>query len=205
MESIFEILVPLVIAFAYFLNNVLRKSKDSEEPPPIDQEEWGEEPPDFYPSDEPPRRQPAEGGRIVRSADQPPAFIPIMGPGAQQQATPAGYERQPAGNLSGPSDPDVPPAFPWESSEDFYQAAMQAKLEKIESTRATAEELRQHGSETNKKKSSNTPTRQQSRIPRENIRNTLADPKAARLAFIYSEVFGPPVSQKKSSSVPGLN
>ena len=205
MESIFEIIVPLVIAFAYFLNNILQKSKKNQEPPSIDQRDPGEGPPDFPPIQQRSRNQPEVRGAATVKRNQPPA-LNTEAARSQQQRMGGSSDRPPLGKPTDQSRPASPPTLSWEVSEDFYENAMRSKLEQIEATRAQAEGLRdpQPGVDSNKANTKPSTKRPQS-VLSGSVRDTLADPKAARLAFIYGEVFGPPVSQKKSSSVPGLN
>jgi hypothetical protein len=88
---------------------------------------------------------------------------------------------------------------------------MQAKLQQIEATQRRAAQLKEQARST----STNTQSRQRSEreastTPRKgsffggSVRSTLRDPRAARAAFIYSEVIGQPISQRGAETVPGL-
>jgi hypothetical protein len=86
---------------------------------------------------------------------------------------------------------------------------MQERLEQIEATKRRAEKLKREADAARKQTKdtrSKTDSRKGRRYLGGPIRESLQDPAAARVAFIYGEVLGRPVSQRKeASSVPGLN
>ena len=87
---------------------------------------------------------------------------------------------------------------------------MQARLQQIEATKRQAEKLKQQAGMVGTEKvgtaaPSRPQTTRQRSIFRGPVRASLTDPAAARAAFVYAEVLGQPVSQRKSPSVPGLS
>jgi len=100
------------------------------------------------------------------------------------------------------------PGFTWDKSDNAYDHEMQAKLQQIEATKQKAEKLKKQAAQsqtrrTTSSKNSSLPT-PHSPLSRASVRSTLRSPAAARAAFIYSEVLGPPISQRKTQTVPGL-
>jgi hypothetical protein len=95
---------------------------------------------------------------------------------------------------------------------DTYGSQMEAQLRQIEATKRQAEKLQKQAKVRTREISDRigrpkpSATIAASRRPRfaGSVRSTLRDPAAARTAFIYGEVLGPPVSQQKASTVPGL-
>jgi hypothetical protein len=82
-----------------------------------------------------------------------------------------------------------------------YESQMQERIHRIEATERRAEKLKQ---EVRITRSNTTFARNPSRIARGNARSTLRDPSAARTAFIYGEILGQPISQRKTHTIPGL-
>lgn len=105
-------------------------------------------------------------------------------------------------------------AFSWDESDNAYEQEMQAKLQQIEATRQKAEKLKKQATTTKRSERQTSTSRQPALslsngpalgLSRGSVRSTLSDPAAARAAFIYGEVLGQPVSQKKHQTVPGLS
>ena len=206
MENLFEIIIPLIFAVIYFLSTVFGKSQNKEDSEEIDDEEF----------ERALEAEAAEHRRIAQEearnrAEQLPPEPPEPQQRHQQDqrvnrgpnlATPFQQTRRPA--TSSPT----PPPTPWETAnemEDAYETAMQAQLEKIEATRQQAEKLKQQAQSGQTKTSASGRSRTTASIGLSgSVRDNLKDPKAARLAFIYGEVLGPPVSQRKSNSAPSL-
>lgn len=103
--------------------------------------------------------------------------------------------------------PEGSAVFSWDASDNVYQKNIEERLRKIEATKAQAARLSQEASLTRgtfpaARKSSDT-RRKIARVG--SVRETLTDPAAARTAFIFGEVMGPPVALRKGESeVPGL-
>ena len=95
--------------------------------------------------------------------------------------------------LDAPSQSQPPPAT--------YESQMQERLQRIEATERRAEKLKQQVRIT---QTNSTFAQNPSRISRGSARATLRDPSAARAAFIYGEILGQPISQRKTQSIPGL-
>lgn len=103
---------------------------------------------------------------------------------------------------------DSKPKFSWETSDDAYDTVMQQQLKRIEETKRQAERLKKQAD--NRKPSAVSNERQKKGRKAGGyftgtVRESLKDPAAARVAFIYGEVLGQPVSLRKSQSVSGLN
>ena len=99
-------------------------------------------------------------------------------------------------------------AFSWDQPNDAYGSKMEDKLKQIEATKRRAAKLSKEAKASREKlkstDSASSGRRGRSREARRPVRSTLTDPGAARVAFIYGEVLGTPVSQKKAATVPGL-
>ena len=95
--------------------------------------------------------------------------------------------------LDAPSQTQPPPAT--------YESQMQERLQRIEATERRAEKLKQQVRIT---QTNSTFAQNPSRISRGSARATLRDPSAARTAFIYGEILGQPISQRRTQTTPGL-
>lgn len=226
MDNLLEILVPLIFAAIYFFGNMLGKSKDEEDAPPMRRaREAGED----GEAAERQRRIQEEIRRKIMERRQAAS-------GDQPQVAPAGREqserrrelesrrevrevqREEPRESVDESQP-VPPAlarekkedvhkpvFSWNESDDAYDTAMQAQLKQIEATKRRAEKLRKEAAEKRKVvEGRSRKERQTGGYFTGSVRESLQDPQAARVAFIYGEVLGRPVSLRKEQSVPGLN
>ena len=97
--------------------------------------------------------------------------------------------------------------FFWDNTGDSYDNEMERQLEKIEATKREAARLKSEATQEDVQSTveigSSSKRRRESSFG--SVRSSLRDPSAARSAFIYGEVLGPPVSLRKNSGVPGLN
>jgi hypothetical protein len=218
MDNLLEILVPLIFAAIYFFGNMFSKKSEDEDVPAAPSHRRTEEDPEAI---ERQRRIQAEIRRKIEErrhqegAGRAPApqASPSLGRSAQPSASPA--ERR--------TFAEVRPA----STAGTYETQMQERLRQIEATRRQAEKLQKQAGAARSKAAPSDPVMahaiddrigrsdlstegrrsahsRQRCSGRQSVRNTLRDPAAARIAFIHSEVLGVPVSQRKSSSVPGL-
>jgi len=96
--------------------------------------------------------------------------------------------------------------FSWDQSDDSYDQEMEAQLKKIEATKREAARLLSQSTEkrTQAQTEISNPKTTRKTHSFGSVKSSLKDPKAARSAFIYAEVLGPPVSLRKGSEVPGL-
>lgn len=222
MDNIFEILVPLIIAAVYFFGNMMSgKSKEDETGQPLRPRERdaddGADPDAFErqrriqeeirrkimerrqaTGSEPPQLAPAEAAPQEGRRDQ---TMPHRSePRAQDQTRQS--RREPP-----PIREQKPGAFSWDVSDDAYDSKMQAQLKRIEATKRQAEKLqKQAKAGREKSKGAEKPKRRSGGYFAGTVRESLQDPQAARVAFIYGEVLGPPISLRKgNSSVPGLS
>ena len=82
-----------------------------------------------------------------------------------------------------------------------FESQMQERLQRIEATKRRAEKLKEQVHITH-----NGSTLEQN-LPhpvRGSARSTLRDPSAARAAFIYGEILGQPISQRRNETIPGF-
>lgn len=97
-------------------------------------------------------------------------------------------------------------SFSWNTSDDVYGNELQARLKKIEATKRQAEALKRQA-EARRSPHTMQPAYAASKkgaLFQGSVIENLRSPGAARAAFIYGEVLGPPVSQRRSQSIPGL-
>ena len=107
------------------------------------------------------------------------------------------------GEDAAPLDTASPSQAPLHSQPETasYESQMQGRLQRIKATNRRAEKLKQQVRIT---KTNSTFANNPSRIARGSARSTLRDPSAARTAFIYGEILGQPISQRKTQTIPGL-
>lgn len=219
MDNLLEILVPVLFAAIYFFGNMFSKKSEDDVAPGAPSR--GEDPE----AAERQRRIQEEIRRKImerRNATGGGASDSSRGrssPELSRQGQPQPLEsarqerhHETQTSSSTPYAPRPAPAAP-------YQTQMQDRLKKIEATRRQAEKLqkqagssrsatgvqaREIGDHIGRSAGARTSGHRRPRFGG-SVRSTLRDPAAARTAFIYAEVLGPPVSQKKASTVPGLS
>lgn len=217
MDNILEILVPLIFAAIYFFGNMLSGKKEDEETPPAVPRRSGET------DDESAerqrriqeeirrkimeRRRAGSGGSSVDQAAEP-----------NSQPRPAPRAEKAASSPTKPAAPSVARerqtargAFSWDQSDDAYDRSMEKRMRQIEATNRQAEQLKRQADKAHMK---NQEIGGEGRRQRKSggyfsgrVRESLDDPGAARVAFIYGEVLGRPVALRdaSSSAVPGLS
>ena len=176
MDNIFEYIIPIVAVAFYLIINMFGKF--------IEQEPEGTD------VDERQRRIQEE---IRRKISQRRGV-------SSQPSSPGSFPEEDATVSEPQSEPELftPPR-------DTFASQLQARLERVEATNKQAQELQKLGAN-NTASNSRPDTRSlTSGLFSGSVRSTLRDPVAARAAFIYAEVLGTPVGQKKASSVPGLS
>jgi hypothetical protein len=96
-------------------------------------------------------------------------------------------------------------AFGGGQAGNAYTNEMQERLKKIEATKRRAAQLQKQAKEVGAPASSDRErsSRDSGRLSGPVI-DALRDPRAARAAFIYGEVLGPPVTERKAPNAPGL-
>ncbi|MEC8190461.1 MAG: hypothetical protein VX033_04685, partial [Verrucomicrobiota bacterium] len=82
-----------------------------------------------------------------------------------------------------------------------YESQIQERLKRIEATKRRAEKLKEQVHIT---KNNNTLEQNLPLSVRGSARAALRYSSAARTAFIYSEILGQPISQKRNETIPGL-
>lgn len=136
-----------------------------------------------------PEYRPQEPEPLVRRVDAEDIIVPQPVPTARQ-------------SRSRPSEG----SFSWNTSDDVYGNELQARLKKIEATKRQAEALKRQA-EARRSPHTMQPAYAASKkgaLFQGSVIENLRSPGAARVAFIYGEVLGPPVSQRRSQSIPGL-
>ena len=174
MDNILEILIPLIFAAVYFFGNMFSGKSDGDSAPSI-----------------PSGRQEEDPDVIERQRK------------IQEEIRRKIAERR--GEEDGRSPLDAPSSSPAPSQTQppfaTYESQMQERLQRIEATKRRAEKLKEqiHITQTNSALEQNLP-----RTARGSARASLRNPSAARIAFIYGEILGQPISQRKTQTIPGL-
>ena len=174
MDNILEILIPLIFAGIYFFGNMFSGKSDGDSAP-ITPSGRQEEDPDVIERQR--KIQEEIRRRIAERRGGGDSRSSLDAP----SSSPAASQTQP------------PPAT--------YESQMQERLQRIEATERKAEKLKQQVRIT---RSNTTFARNPSRIFRGSARATLRDPSAARAAFIYGEILGQPISQRRNETIPGF-
>ncbi|MEC8614048.1 MAG: hypothetical protein VXY17_01415 [Verrucomicrobiota bacterium] len=174
MDNILEILIPLIFAAIYFFGNMFSGKSDGDSAPSI------------------------PGGR----QDEDPDVI------ERQRKIQEEIRRKIAERLGGEdsrSPLDAPSSSPAPSQTQpplaTYESQIQERLKRIEATKRRAEKLKEQVHIT---KNNNTLEQNLPLSVRGSARAALRYSSAARTAFIYSEILGQPISQKRNETIPGL-
>ena len=176
MDNILEILIPLIFAAIYFFGNMFSGKSDGDSAPSSGSGRQEEDP------DVIERQRKIQEMREIRSKI-------AQRRGAEDSRAP----------LDVPSSSPAPRQSQPETVS--YESQMQERLRRIEATEKRAKKLKQQAGiiRSNTTFANNPPRR-----ARGNARSTLRDPSAARTAFIYGEILGQPISQRKTHTIPGL-
>ena len=174
MDNILEILIPLIFAGIYFFGNMFSGKSDGDSAP-SNPSGRQEEDPDVIERQR--KIQEEIRRRIAERRGGGDSRSSLDAP----SSSPAASQTQP------------PPAT--------YESQMQERLQRIEATERRAEKLKQQVRIT---RSNTTFAQNPSRIFRGSARATLRDPSAARAAFIYGEILGQPISQRRNETIPGF-
>ena len=174
MDNILEILIPLIFAGIYFFGNMFSGKSDGDSAPSI------------------------PGGLQEEDSDVIERQRKIQEEIRRKIAQRRGSEdsRSP---LNAPSYSPAPSQIQPEIVS--FESQMQERLLQIEATKKRAEKLKQKVgiTQTNSILAYNP-----SRVARGSMRSTLRDSSAARTAFIYGEILGQPISQRRNETIPGL-
>ena len=176
MDNILEILIPLIFAAIYFFGNMFSGKSDGDSAPSSGSGRQEEDP------DVIERQRKIQQMREIRRKI------------AQRRSSEG--SRAPLGSPS--SSPAPRQSQPETAS---YESQMQERLQRIEATEKRAKKLKQQARIT---RSNTTFVQNPSRRARGSALSILRDPAAARTAFIYGEILGQPVSQRKTQTIPGL-
>ena len=174
MDNILEILIPLIFAAIYFFGNMFSGKSDGDSAPSSGSGRQ-EEDPDVI------ERQRKIQEEIRRKIAQRRSSEGSRAPIDTASSSQASRQSQPE-TIS-------------------YESQMQERLRRIEATEKRAKKLKQQA---RINRSNTTFAQNPSRRARGSARSTLRDPSAARTAFIYGEILGQPVSQRKTQTIPGL-
>ena len=187
MDNLFEFIIPIVIAAFYLFGNKL--SKKAEEIFDQTTEDTDVDDRQRHIQEEIRRKIMQRTGELSQS-ERPQKSQPASSSSSTDLDTEV-------------SEPQAEPEL-FTSTRDTFASQLQTRLKRVEATKKQAQELQKRGA------SNTASTRRADSRPRSSglfsgrVRSTLRDPAAARVAFIYAEVLGTPVSQKKVSTVPGL-
>ena len=174
MDNILEILIPLIFAAIYFFGNILSGKSDGDSA-----------------SSSGSGRQEGDSDVIERQRK------------IQEEIRRKIAQRRGGEDSRAPLDvPNSSPA-PRQSQPETasFESQMQERLRQLEAPEKRAKKLKQQAGIT---RGNATFAKNPSRIARGSARSTLRDPSAARTAFIYGEILGQPVSQRKTQTIPGL-
>ena len=176
MDNILEILIPLIFAAIYFFGNMFSGKSDGDSAPSSGSGRQ-EEDPDVIER----QRKIQEMREIRRKIAQ----------------------RRSSEGSRAPIDTASSSQAPRQSQPETasFESQIQERLRQIEATEKRAKNLKQQAGIT---RSNTTFAQNPSRRARGSARATLRDPSAARTAFIYGEILGQPVSQRKTQTIPGL-
>ena len=174
MDNILEILIPLIFAGIYFFGNMFSGKSDGDSAPSTPSGRQEEEP-DII------ERQRKIQEEIRRKIAQRR--------GGEGSRLP----------LDAPSSSLAPSQSQPETVS--FESQMQERLRRIEATKGRAEKLKEQVRIT---QTNSTFSQNPSRVARGSARATLRNSSAARTAFIYGEILGQPISQRKTQTIPGL-
>ena len=212
MESLLEVLLPLIIAGVYFFGNILSKNRDkSAAPLPPNQEEVS---PAEREVQEQIRRKiearrasyESSDSELLTKTEQDNSLNPedLL---REQLRERRDFSRDTAAPAQSSKEQSKEYAWQLTEAENNYAQEMENRRKKLEDTQRKAQALRKkskHGAYSMKQAISehngrSSQTRDRYAGP---IRRHLKTPSAARVAFIYSEVLGAPIALKKGSSLP---
>ena len=204
MDNLLEILIPLILAAFYFFGNVFSgKKEDRSKPTPGRGRSGVDEEDDVM---ERQRRIQEEIRRKIMERRQAQGGTPAEPVEVPVPVPPESPSRRPEPM---PSAPGPVPQAP-----NPYESQMQARLRQIEATKLRAEKLKQQAEKAGAPalpEASSIEYRHPEAISksgprfRGSVKAGLSDPATLRAAFVYAEVLGRPVSQRKSNPVPGLS
>ncbi len=221
MESLLEVLFPLIIAGVYFFGNILSKKKDkSAEPSPLDQEEPS---PAEREVQEQIRRK-IEARRVSYEStesellsktqqdipDSPEDLVREQLKERRDNSRARRKAVQPWDTAaSAQSSKEQSKDYAWRLSEveNNYALEMENRRRKLEDTQRKAIALRKKSRQGAYSIKQARPQDSGLALPTKgryigSIRTRLRTPSAAREAFIYSEVLSAPIALKKSSPLP---
>lgn len=228
MDSLGEIIVPIIVFAIWLIGQIFGKKEEEQAPPPqhrqaappptpAQQQDHREEQyrrqqqqPQPASDEERTRRIQEEIRRKIaeRRGQQPvPQQGPPPPPPAQPQPAP---QRKPL-DYGRPGESSPPPLPTYQEHQPFrdYEAELEEQRQRVEATKRRAEEARQAakvrlGSVMGNDISSSAKTakgKKRTGAFAQRIRKGLRDPEAAREAFVYMEVLGNPVGQRRDGAI----
>lgn len=223
MENWLEILVPLIFAILYFLGNLMSGKSDEKRSPSELHRQPGNDNADAAERQRRiqeeirrkilERRRAAEGVSPTGAAPESEALRErrrtveaLRSPRRQikerqKETLEIPHETPPFMSPTHEGETLAPEGgFSWDTSDNVYQQGIEARLRRIEETKHRAEAL-QHRAEMANRKVAGCSERRPSGLHRglfsAPVRESLKDPAAARMAFVYAEVLEPPVSLRQ--------
>jgi hypothetical protein len=136
-----------------------------------------------------------------RQQNDPEVHMPESVPAESYPAS-----RSPEPTAAKPETRSSDGSFSWDTSDDIYGDEMRERLKKIEATKRQAERLKKQAEARRRphEQSKSTAGPGSGALFQGSVIENLRSANAARAAFIYGEVLGPPISQRKAQSIPGL-
>lgn len=197
MDNLLEIIGPLIFGIIYVLGKLFAKKGDTEDGSPAGQQE----------------EDPEEADR--QRQEQEETLWQIMQQRGHSRQTSQPAQDQTRGEQPIPSsvmprqevEKEDSSGFSRGNSDDPYDDEMERQLKKIEASKREATRLQSNSAQGGVKSVGEigSSLKRRKRSSFDSVRSSLKDPAAARSAFIYGEVLGPPVSQRKTTGVPGLS
>lgn len=187
MDNLFEYIIPIVVAAIYLFGNKLSKTAEDVFDQTSEETDTDERQRRIQ---EEIRRKIAERKSEVSQTKRHQTLQPTISSESKELESKV-------------SEPLVEPEG-FTSPIDTFASQLQSQLERVEATKRQAEELKKQGAIITPSNSQSGSRLRTVGLFSGSVRSSLRDTAAARSAFIYAEVLGTPVSQKKVPTVPGL-
>ena len=195
MDNIFEYIIPIAFAAIYLFGNKLSEKT---------KEVFDQQSEDTDLNDQQRRIQEEIRRKIMERREGSPDQAEVWSAPARRRDASSSSPTNTFPDTGDAVDLPKSKAESVTSSSDTFASQLEARLEKVEATNKRAQELQKLGANNLAYSVQNSTKSRTGGLFPGSVRSTLRDPAAARAAFIYGEVLGTPVSQKKASSVPGL-
>jgi hypothetical protein len=212
MEDILELIIAIVAGFFWLFGGSLFKRREEDESYQPTSSQRSNRRKSKSSSNEQEARQQEIRETIRRKiaerrqqSNAEPVLFPEPEPQYQRQSTELQEEMNKPPAYASPSDQEATKApFSLDMGNSHYGQEMQERLNEIESTKRRAEALKKKVKQVtqdhytiDRRKSSDT----KSVLSFGSVQTTLKNPATVRMAFVYSEILGKPVSLRSSSQI----